>query len=160
MPSDRLTRTDSLPSDADDDGVVGVDAVEVRHDGVDVDRLAGHRSPRRAGRSRGRSPAVLGVDLDGRALGTSTMPMRPKKRCRAVAEAGGIHHVEGAGLEVVRFAVLPPRPVRRGRGRRLRRRPVLPRAHRKPYVSIAQKALSKRVALDQIDRRRRAPRRR
>ena len=132
-PSVRLTRTVSRPSWSTMHGVVGVHAVEVGDERVDVDermpRVDAEATARRRERAvdvrrdRARPLEVGGVvDLD-RVVGMHGLDAdAPEEAVARLEEALGAEHVERAGLGVLGRAVLPARAVRRRRGSRRRRR--------------------------------------
>ena len=130
--------------------VVGVDAVEVRDDGGDIDR-----DPHPGGtaaRSPGRGQLLFGVDLDRRALRDFDESDTAEEPVACGAEAGGIHHVEGAGLEIVGLAVLASRSdarvvVHAVRDARRRRAPTGSRTSR------PRRRHCRRRSADEVDRR-------
>ena len=90
-----------------------MDAVEVGDDRVHVDRAP---EPRRARERRDRAgdlELVDGVDLDRRRRVDLDDAHPAEEAVPGGAEGCGIHHIEAAGLEEVRFAVLPARPMTR-----------------------------------------------
>ena len=108
IPSDLLTRTLSRPSAS----VSTVSSVWTPSKSVTTAATSielGVRARQRGDRLGDRE-LLLGVDLDRGALGDLDQAHPAEEPVARGAEAGGIHHVERAGLEVVRLAVLATRP--------------------------------------------------
>ena len=123
--------------------VVGVHAVEVGDDGVHVDRL---RCPPGAPTTRGergrQGQLLLGVDLDRVRLGHQRDADPAEEAVLRAAEARGIHHVEGAGLEELGLAVLPARAAPASWLMPTAPAPSGVVRQRKPHVSTAENTLS------------------
>ena len=109
-PSPRWTATISRPSESMQDPVVGLGAVEVEDDRVDV--VAGRQrrrvEERREGAGAGQVVRVVDLQDPG---GVGADQRGAAEEAVAVGtEAGDVHRVRGAGLQQVLGAVLPARP--------------------------------------------------
>ena len=112
MPSDRLTRTDSSPSESTSTvSSVCTPSKSVTTASTSIARPS-HGARASGAIARASSSCVDRVDLDGRGLVDLDDADAAEEAVTGIAEAGGIHHVEGARLEEVRLAVLPPRAQR------------------------------------------------
>ena len=97
---------------AHEHSVVGVHAVEVGDDGVDVDRRQGARCVEGAGEHGCHGELVERVDLDRVPFVDGHDPDGSEEPVARGAEARRAHDVEGAGLPVLRVAVLAARAER------------------------------------------------
>ncbi len=107
-PSDRLTRTDSMPSSL----TTAVSSVCTPSKSV-ITTSTSSADPgvERGGQGAGQHQVVVVVDLDRAQLGHRDDLRAPEEAVPGLPEPGHRHHVEGAGLPVVRLPVLAAGPV-------------------------------------------------